>query len=114
MKLDFIEKAVESGMILHTWDDNQSSGIWLLLADSNEDAKAIQALSEKGSKENEWLKDFAHGKGDEITLVLSDSLDLGLQTMEVRLSEMSEDIFHKDSLARKELNQIYHAIKINA
>lgn len=113
MKIDCIEKAIESGMTLHTWDDKESSGLWLALADDKEDLADIQLFSSKGLEENVWLKNFAHSRSDDLTIVLADSLEIGLEIMDAKLKEMPSQIYDPTSSVRQDLRKVFRTISDN-
>lgn len=113
MQLDCIEKAIDSGLILHTWEDKQSSGVWAAMADEQSHLSSIQELSKRGLKENIWLKNFTHGEGNELLIALSETFESALNVLESRLQEMSNKIYEKDGEYRAYLCSIYATMDDN-
>lgn len=110
MLLENIERALSSGLVLQTWDDNQSSGIWAALGGNMDTLNSIQFFSKEGLQQNIWLKNFVQGEGSETLIVLADSFDTALSVIENRLDSLPNDIYAEQSRYRQSLEAIYKSI----
>jgi hypothetical protein len=101
MKIDVVEGMIASGMILRSWDDPQSSGIWVALGD---DELLLDALQEKvngGLQDNIELKTYFQGSGAWLPIAITNSLICSLKVLELKLKEMPTNIVDKSSDYRK-------------
>ncbi len=110
MLLESIERVVESGMSLQTWEDSQSSGVWAVLGDDRDVINDIVTLSNSGLRENIWLKNLVYSDEDKILIVLAETFELALKILDTKIQSMPKQIFQKGSKERERLSEVYNAL----
>jgi hypothetical protein len=110
MKIEVIEGLILSGMSLVSWDDTQSSGVWVALTEEDFDFMPLQRKVNESLRSNVELKTYFQAGGLWLPIAISDSLDGALVALEVKLSEMPIAIKEKGSKYRTKAQIAYDAI----
>jgi hypothetical protein len=110
MKIDIVEGMITAGMLLKSWDDSQSSGIWVALGDNDFLLGELQSKLNSGLQDNVELKTYFQGHGYWLPIALTDSLECSLKLLELKLKEMPKKIVDKEGDYRKEVAIAYKII----